>query len=322
MEGESGAFTRNARAGIAVPGNRPTRAEMSQGRGAVHAFNFARTTCDAAAFRPPTRSTPPHMRSTTLPRAAATALSIVASTILATPAAAQLAPGSTLTFTGSANATELGSPGVFLEFLAPVTLQRAGTTRSFSPLVRPGQTTTASLGAFVVGAGPQSVPGLLQVGASRFDLTALPSGRYGQDECYVMPEVGQQCTPFQFPSYELSPFYLQNRATPGADGLFTALIAFDVAGTVTTRGVTQAFFGTITSTFVGASFQEALAGLEATGLQGVPFTGRFVVGAPARPALGSPALTVTPEPGTVMLVATGLLGVAGVAARRRGATRG
>ena len=261
------------------------------------------------------------MRRTFHSCAAFAALAVVVATPVVTrPAAAQLAPGSTVTFSGVANATDLGSPGVFLQFLGPVTVDPAGLTRSFAPLGRPGQPATAAIQNFVVGVGPQSVPGVLQLGQFRFDLTHLPSGRYGQDQCYVAPAVGQQCTPYQFPSYELSPFYLENLATPGTDDVFTALISFDVTGTVTARGVTQTFFGTISTTFVGASFQEALGGLEATGLQGVPFTGRFVVGGPAAVASAAqlaPAMMVTPEPGTVLLVASGLLGVGGVAARRR-----
>jgi len=263
------------------------------------------------------------MRSTTLPRAALVALAATVMPVAAESAAAQLAPGSTLTFSGAANATDLGSPGVLLEFLGPVTLDPAGFTRGFASLGRPGGPRAATIADFVVGVGPQPVRGMLQVGQFRFDLASLPSGSYGQDECYVMPAIGQRCTPFQFPGYDVSPFYLENASTPGTDGMFTALIAFDVAGTVTTGGKTQTFRGTIGTTFVGASFQEALAGLEAYGLEGVPFTGRFVVDGP-RPlvaaALAAP--TVTPEPGTVMLVATGLLGVAGVAARRRRDTKG
>ena len=101
--------------------------------------------------------------------------------------------------------------------------------------------------------------------------------------------MGQRCTPFQSPGFELPPFYLENLATPGTADVFTALVSFDVAGTVTARGVTQSCFGTISTTFVGASFQAALMGREKTGLQGVPFTGRFVVGGPAAVASAAPA---------------------------------
>lgn len=265
------------------------------------------------------------MRSITLPCTALAVLAAVATPVVARPAAAQLAPGSTLTFSGVANATDVGSPGVFLDFLGRVTVDRAGVTGGFAPLARPGQPATGAIANLTVGSGPQQIGQVLQLGAFRFDLTHLPTGTYGQDECYVAPLVGQKCTPYQFPAYTLSPFYLENLATPGTDGVFTALISFDVAGTVTAYGQTQNFRGTISSIFVGASFQEALGGLEAYGLPAVPFTGRFVVEHDVR-ALGAsaqlaPAMMVTPEPGTVMLVATGLLGVAGVAARRRRTSR-
>lgn len=259
------------------------------------------------------------MRSSTLQSAAFAAL-VVAALPLATPAAAQLAPGSTLTFTGAANATDLGSPGVLLAFLGRVTAVPGGATGGFTSLVRPGQPATGSIEDLVVGTGPQQIARVLQFGPYRFTLTALPSGAYGQTDCYVAPAVGQRCTPFQSPGDALSPFYLENAATPGTTDVFTALIAFDVAGTVTAHGVTVPFTGTFSSTFVGASFQAALGGLEATGLAGVPFTGRFVVQAPTAVAVGSvasPSVSVTPEPGTVLLMATGLLGVAAVVRRRR-----
>jgi hypothetical protein len=250
------------------------------------------------------------MRRTSQTRAALAALAVlVASPIVSRPAAAQLTAGSTLTFSGAANATELGSPGVFLEFLGDVALDGSGLTGDFASLAHAGQPTTATIANLTVGVGPQQIREVLRIGPYAFDLARLPSGAYAQDQCYVLPAAGQRCTPYQLPGYDLSPFYLENLATPGTDGILTALVSFDVAGTVTAHGVTQAFFGTISTTFVGASYQEALAGLEAAGLQGVPFKGRFVV--------QSAAAVVTPEPGTVLLVATGLAGVAGVTARRR-----
>jgi hypothetical protein len=96
--------------------------------------------------------------------------------------------------------------------------------------------------------------------------------------------------------------------------MFTALVSFDVIGTVTTRGRTTPFSGTITSTFEGLSYQEALMGLEQNGLEDVPFTGTFVAGEAM--AFATADVSVAPEPSTVVLLATGLAGVAAVARRR------
>ena len=253
------------------------------------------------------------MQSIILPRAAFAALAAVATSLVpaaASPAAAQIAPGSTLVFTGMADATELGSAGVRLEFAEPVTIDPSANSGSFASLTEMLRGATGSLETLTVGAGPQSITDFLRVGPYSFDLAYVPSGPYGQDDCYVAPAVGQRCTPFQLPGFELSPFYLENVASGGSDALFTALVSFDVEGTVRGGGATSAFSGTISATFEGLSYQEALAGLEQDGLRGVPFTGTFVAHS-----------SVVPEPSTIALVATGLAGIAGAAWRRTGRRR-
>lgn len=273
------------------------------------------------------------MRSTRSPvaplarRAARAALALVltsAAAAVASPAAAQIAPGSTLVFSGTADAIDIGSSGVLLDFIRQVRADPSANTGSFASLNKPRVGAAGSIETLAVGSGPQEIRKVLHFGPYKFDLSYLPSGQYGQDDCYVAPEVGQRCTPYQFPSYELSPFYLENVASANSDAMFTALVSFDVVGSVTSHGQTAGFTGTITSTIEGLSYQEALGGLEQYGMEGVPFTGTFVVGGgtagvrpPAFAAVGA-AATVTPEPSTVVLVATGLAAVAGVARRRRG----
>ena len=66
------------------------------------------------------------MRSSFPTNAVFAALAIVATT--ATTAAAQITPGSTLTFTGTANATDVGLPGVILDFNPRVTAGPSGNT--------------------------------------------------------------------------------------------------------------------------------------------------------------------------------------------------
>lgn len=264
----------------------------------------------------------PPMRNTSIPRAAIAAFALVATSAAASPAVAQIAPGSTLFFSGMADATDIGGMGVLLDFTRHVTADPTANTGAFASLNEPHGPAVGSIETMRVGTGPQQVGKVVHFGPYRFDLEYLPSGQYGQDDCYVMPEVGQRCTPYQFPSYELSPFYLENVAASGdSDALFTALVSFDVVGQVTARGETTDFRGTLTATFEGLSYQEALAGLEQSGLENVPFTGMFVAGTGTsglRPlALSAAATTVTPEPSTAALVAIGLAGVAGVARRRR-----
>ncbi len=259
-------------------------------------------------------------------RSALAALVLGAGATFASSATAQVAPGSTLRFTGMADAMDLGSPGVLLDFDKRVTADPLGGTGTFASLnpkpkkpgKKPAKGANGSIRSITVGNGPQSVRKFVQFGPYKFDLEYVPSGVYGQDDCYVAPEVGQRCTPYQSPGYELSPFYLENlAAAPGSDAMFTALVKFDVAGLVTAHGRTSGFTGTFTTMFEGVSYQEALGGLEQYGLEDIPFTGSFVADGPAfRMMALSAQTTVTPEPSTVMLMAIGLVGVMVVARKR------
>lgn len=222
-----------------------------------------------------------------------------------TSAAAQIATGSTLAFTGAADATDVGSAGVVLDF-SPYALTSGSTnTGAFAFLnAAPG-----ALKQLTVGSGAQWIPGFLTIGGYTFDLRNLPSGPYPQTDCRVAPVVGQRCTPFQSPGTAISPFDLVNQASGDPNAPINALVSFDLSGTVVDpNGYTSAFTGTISSTFVGLSYQDVLGALEGqgpAGLPDVPFTGTFVAGA------------VLPEPGTYALVAAGLAGVGLVARRRR-----
>ncbi len=239
----------------------------------------------------------------------------------AAPLGAQIADGSRLSFTGTADATDVGTSGVLLDFDTRVVADASGNTGSFASLNRAaGPGVSGAIADVRVGNGPQAVPNLLVLGGYRFDLTFVPSGASGQDACYVEPEVGQQCTPYQSelgvwpPSGSLSPFYLANAPSGDPGAPFTAVAAFNVVGTVTgPGGASSPFSGTLASTFVGRSYQEVLYTLEQQGLAQVTFAGTFVAGAPAATAPG----TVAPEPSAVVLVAAGLAGVAGAARRRR-----
>ena len=290
-----------------------------------------------------------HRWSPSSPRLRAAVVAVLvacpAAAVLPTSAlGAQIAPGSTLVFTGVADATDIGTAGVMLDFDRRIDVDPGANTGTFASLNRRNGA-NGQIDDIRVGNGPQSLDTFVRVGAYTFDLRVIPSGGYGQDDCYVWPELGQRCTPYQSVPGEpsnnvgLSPFFVENVASGDPNAELTALAAFNVLGTVSGPGrTTSDFFGTIAATFVGQSYQEVLYTLEQVGLQGVTFTGTFVTGKPPAVATGraasgvmGPALaravaetgpvavladTVVPEPSPVALLVTGL-GVLGVAARRR-----
>lgn len=271
------------------------------------------------------------MRRSFVPSAAFAALACIAG-----PAAAQITPGSTLTFTGMADATDIGLGGVALDVTKQVVAAPSGNTGTFAVLDTRGRDgATGKIADLRVGNGPEPIKNFLQFGGYKFTLASLPSGRYGQAACYDTTfTVGQTCTPFQSvqgnPAVNAgrSPFSVAN-VSANPDGSINSTAAFDLYGTVTgPGGATSSFFGTISSYFVGLPYQVVLYTLEQQGLQGLPFTGTFTTGAVLAggkhavdaAALGADGVadaTVTPEPSAVALVLVGLVGVAGAVRRRR-----
>jgi hypothetical protein len=211
---------------------------------------------------------------------------------------------------------------VFLDFQPSVAVASIGNTGAFAAFNGAGATGT--IADMLVGRGPQRIADFFTLGGYQFSLRSLPSGAFGQADCYVAAAVGQQCTPYQSalgdlkPSGQLSPFYLTNGASglPGAP--FTSIAAFDLVGTVRAPdGSRAAFAGTIGATFEGLSFQEVLGGLEGLGAYGlaypaVAFTGTFVVGSTWW-LDDEVDVDVTPEPGAALLAAVGLAGVGAIA---------
>lgn len=245
--------------------------------------------------------------------------------LLTHTASAQITPGSTFTFTGTADATDIGLPGVMLDFAPHVIAAVSGNTGSFASLnTLDASGVSGDIRGIRVGNGAQSIANFVTIGGYHFDVTFLPSGGFGQADCYVDPVPGQTCTPFQSVQGDplnndgLSPFNVTNVASGDPQAPINSTAAFDLTGTVTgPGGYVSGFTGTISSAFVGAPYQYVLYDLEQEGLYGLTFTGTFVAG----PVIGGSGTSVTPEPATYALVAIGLAGVAGVA-RRRGASAG
>lgn len=257
----------------------------------------------------------------------AVVVSAVAVAISAKTVAAQITPGSTLTFTGVADATDIGLPGVILDFTPKVSVATSGNTGTFAEFnTSKGKGASGKISDIRVGNGPEPIRKFFKIGAYTFNLNSLPSGPYGQDACYIDPVPGQTCTPYQSvqgdPSVNagLSPFYVENVASGNPDAPINSTAAFHLIGTVSgPKGAMSDFFGTITASFIGQSYQEVLYTLEQQGLQGLTFTGTFVAGTPISGGDVDADLTtgVVPEPSTYVLLAAGLVGIAGVARRRR-----
>ena len=195
----------------------------------------------------------------------ALAATVAAAPAVTTTAGAQLTPGSTLYFTGTADATDIGSPGVILNFDKKVFADAFANTGVFAAFNdAKGKSTSGKIQNILVGNGPQPIEKFLQFGAYRFDLASLPSSGYGQDECRIDPAPGQTCTPYQSPGFELSPFYLVNYASGDPDNPISSTVAFDLIGTVRGPGnAMSSFFGTISTTVPGVPYQYVLYGLEA-----------------------------------------------------------
>ncbi|MBV9880904.1 MAG: PEP-CTERM sorting domain-containing protein [Gemmatirosa sp.] len=255
------------------------------------------------------------MRVSTLARAA------LAIAVTAGAAQAQLA--GTLNFSGTVLARSATLPGggldpinVVLDFSPPgggfggITISDDGNTGSFAIFntVFPAPAFQGTIKDVTVGfGGTYNVPGFVQVPLApiySFNLMNIAAGSFGSADCFTLPVAGQTCTPDDGMGNK-TVFNLSN--TSNGSGI-DAVVAFSVNGTVTGPGGPSNFSGTFTAQFPGQSYQEILATINTPGGTVTrSFSATLIV---------TPQSTV-PEPATVALMATGLLGLVGFARVRR-----
>ena len=243
-------------------------------------------------------------------RSRAIGAAALAALVLAAPSAgAQITPGSTLSFGGSANVIHTEEHDLFVLFDQAAIASRPPSTGSFAAFGGAAPGVTGSIRDFEVVVGPQPITGFVTLGAYTFDLLDMLPGTSTPDDCLneqFLP--GQSCTP---PRHDVegvsTPFTLVNVASNDPSAPINSLAWFDVRGMVRGPGslTPSPFIGRFEASFVGLSYQEVLFAAEANQLQGVDFSAQFTV------------VSTVPEPSTYALAATGLVGLLGVAGLRR-----
>jgi hypothetical protein len=237
------------------------------------------------------------------------AAAVAALVLGAPPAGAQVTPGSTLSFGGSANVIHTEEHDLFVQFDRAEVVSRAPSTGSFASFGAASPGVTGSVRDFEVVVGPQPIAGFVTLGGYTFDLLDMLPGTSTPDDCLNEQFLaGQRCTP---PRHDVegvsTPFTLVNVASGNPSAPLNSIAWFDVRGMVRGPGSMMAspFIGRFEASFLGLSYQEVLFAAEANQLRGVDFSAQFTV------------VSTVPEPSTYALAATGLVALFGVARVRR-----
>jgi hypothetical protein len=141
--------------------------------------------------------------------------------------------------------------------------------------------------------GAVATPSLLTIGAFTFDLASILPGSFSAAQCGAPAASGQTCTPSG------TAFNLSNQTAN------SAVASLAITGTVRDGSGTSPFTGIFSAQFAEQNYQQLLAQVTQQGFIETSFSATFT------------ATSVVPEPGSVALVATGLVAMAGFGLRRR-----
>ena len=200
-------------------------------------------------------------------------------------------PNSSMTFT---------PPTVFFNGTAAVSTSGSGVFAAI-PVGTPGVVSTMNIGSEPVGSTFSPVT-FVTIGGFTFSLTSINAGSYSSASCGLPAAVGQTCTPNVPPDTYVEALNLENV------NLTTYSLSFSFAGNVTGPGIvgSEGFTGVL-STQASGSFQSFLNSLNTNGSVTLPYSMVLTTTPPTSPV---------PEPGSFVLLGTGLAGIAGTLKRK------